>query len=58
LSVACVQESFEPAEHARFFEAIAPNLLLAGRVGPTLASGEPAIGARFEFPVSFSISGG
>ena len=57
LSVACTQESFEPVEHAAYFAGIAPNVLLAGRVGATLASGGSSVGARFRFAVNFAIDG-
>jgi hypothetical protein len=55
LSVSCSLQSFDPPANASYFQEVAPDLLLAGRVGPTLAGGGSSIGARFTFPVTFNL---
>lgn len=55
LSVACVQDSFDPPQNAESFAQAAPALFVAGTVEPTLAGGGPSAGARFKYAVNFAI---
>lgn len=55
LSVACVQESFDPPQNASYFAEAASALFGARHVHTVLASGAPSAGARFRYAVNFTL---